>query len=109
MQPPAAVERRLTTRRSSGRPSYGTVLFFSTRVLWLSNDGDSRGAGLFPLIRFLPLRDFGGRSNQSPGALGTAPITPVRQRRLAWFRGRSRRPAGFSPDAVRGGVFFDVE
>jgi len=38
-----------------------------------------------------------------------APITAVRQRWLDWFQGRSCWPAGFSSDAVRGGIFFDVE
>src|SRR5437879_1216319 len=38
-----------------------------------------------------------------------ARITPSPGRRPAWFRGRSRWAAGFSSDAVRGGVFFDVE
>src|SRR6185503_14329569 len=48
---------RLTTRRSSERPSCGMVLFFSTRVLCISIDGDSKGAGRFRLIRFLLLLD----------------------------------------------------
>src|SRR5260370_30626369 len=48
-------------------------------------------------------------SNQSLGALRMAPITAVRQRRLAWFRGPSRWPAGFSSEAVRSGIFFFVE
>src|SRR2546422_833459 len=52
-KPQAAVEPKPTTRRSAGRPSCGMVLSFSTRVVWHSKDGDSRGAGLFPPIQFL--------------------------------------------------------